>query len=63
MTIELDTIIKNLRNKPLSLELYSEDDSNYIYIGTDNSTGTAYKIQTVAEIGEMITYYLRNYFE
>lgn len=63
MTMELDTIIKNLKNEPLSLELCSDGDDNYIYIGTDNSTGTEYKIQTIADIGEMIIYYLRNYFE
>lgn len=63
MTIELDAIIKNLKNRPLSLELYSDGDSSYIYIETENSTGAEYKIQTIADIGQMITYYLRNYFE
>lgn len=65
MTLELDEVIKNLNNATpngLTLEIYDEDGQPHLYIGTDSCSGAEYPIQSVAEIGEMVVYYLLNYF-
>lgn len=64
MTLELDTIIKNLNGRELIVELTKEDTDGTaeLYIGTDNTTGACYRVQSVQEVSEMIVYYLTHYF-
>ena len=62
MTVELDNVIKNLKNSPLTLEIFEEDGSTEIYIGTENGSGAGYKVQSVQDVGEFVTHYLLNYY-
>lgn len=58
MTVELDNVIKNLNGNALIIEL----EDNNVYIGTDNTSGCEYKVQSVQEVGEFVTHYLMTYF-
>lgn len=62
MTKELDNVIKNLKGKTLTIELEDDDGDTNVYIGTDNTSGTSYKIQSVQDVGEFVVHYLNTYF-
>ena len=62
MTIELDNVIKNLRDALISIELTNEDDCYEMYIEAENGTGSSYDIQSVEDIGDMVKHYLLTYY-
>lgn len=62
MTVELDNVIKNLNGNALIIELEDDNGDQNVYIGTDNTSGCGYKIQSVQEIGEFVNHYLMTYF-
>lgn len=62
MTVELDNVIKNLKGKPLTLEIYDEDGNGQLYIGTENGSGAEYKVQSVEDVADFVKHYLLNYY-
>ena len=62
MTVELDEVIKNLKGRELRIEIEDDNGDTNVYIGTDNTSGTSYKIQSVQDVGEFVVHYLNTYF-
>ena len=62
MTVELDNVIKNLKDSPLTIEIFEEDGDTGMYIETENGSGAEYKVQSVQEVGEFVVHYLLNYY-
>ena len=62
MTVELDQVVKNLKNKSLTVELEDDNGTIGVYIQADGDSGAGYQVTSVQDIGEFLTHYLMNYF-
>ena len=48
-------------NREFVVELYEEEGVQKIHLSTDGSSGTSYELESLDDIGELVTDYVKDY--
>lgn len=50
-----------MMNRMFTVELFEEDGVQKVYLGTDGASGASYELESLDEIGELVTDYVKDY--